>query len=207
MFRQFFIMTDETRYMNCEWCGVAFKTRGLSIHQRACKKKPKHDLGEEKAEVPTAQIMKPKKKKRKKKISPQMRALVWETYIGNKISSECFCCHQNEITPFTGWRRFEAGHIVSEANGGLITLGNLLPICADCNGLSGMNSTNWDDYVKYNRLPPRTHGDNLPVVKRPSRPAVVRINLCSNLFKSTKSFDRKRREKYKKPNKRRLWRF
>jgi len=200
-------MTDDTRYITCEWCNCSFKRRGLSQHQRTCKRKPKIPSDEEKAEFPSKKNLPPPppKKKRKKKISPQMRALVWETYIGQKTRSTCFCCHKNEITPFTGWRRFEAGHIVSEANGGLVTIGNLLPICADCNGLSGMCATNWDDYVKYNQLPLREYGDNLPKKKK-AHPVIVKIRLYGNFLNSTKSFDRKKREKFKK-SKRRLWRF
>ena len=32
-----------------------------------------------------------------------------------------------------------------KANGGIITLGNLLPICSDCN--SSMGTINWDEYI------------------------------------------------------------
>ena len=193
-------MADETKYINCEWCDCAFKRRGMANHLRTCKRKPRKLLGEEKVDFPQHFSM-PKKKK-KKRISPQMRALVWETYIGQKTRSTCFCCQKNEITPFTGWRRFEAGHIVSEANGGLVTIGNLLPICADCNGLSGMNSTNWDDYVKYNRFSLRTYGDDPPQKKNIP---IIKITLYRHFLNSTKSFDRKKREKFKKPKEKR-WR-
>ena len=121
--------------MNCKHCNKEYKREKAFIkHERNCQKN-------------------------KTKIPGEMRAQVWETYIGDTISAKCFCCWKNTITPFTGRKTFQAGHIISQHNGGKITIGNLLPICRDCNGASGMGSENWDDYVKRVGLPSRVFGD------------------------------------------------
>jgi hypothetical protein len=99
-------------------------------------------------------------KVKKKRISPIIRFKVWEKYIGNKIKAKCFCCWENDITPFTNNNTFHAGHILAESNGGEIELENLLPICQDCN--KSMNTTHWDDWVKFNLFPLRIWGSNIP---------------------------------------------
>ena len=40
---------------------------------------------------------------------------------------------------------FHAGHIISEKNGGLINIDNIIPICSQCN--TSMNSENMDLYI------------------------------------------------------------
>ena len=119
------------------------------------------------------------KKRRKKKISPQVRFNVWKTYIGNKIESKCFCCWNNKITPFTYCNTFHAGHIKSEANGGEIKIGNLLPICSDCN--SSMGTTNWDEYIeKYTNFRIRIYGDDIP------SKAIINIIKIQTFYKNYK---------------------
>jgi hypothetical protein len=69
------------------------------------------------------------KNKRKKKIPPNFRILVWDKYIGlDKGKSLCLCCKKREISQMD----FHCGHIISEADGGEIHIDNLLPICAMC---------------------------------------------------------------------------
>ena len=105
---------------------------------------------------------KPQKKPKKKKISPQIRFDVWKTYIGDKIEAKCFCCWKARITPFTYNNTFHAGHIKSEANGGRISIDNLLPICSDCN--KDMSTTNWDEYIKtFTNFRPRIYGEKIPL--------------------------------------------
>jgi hypothetical protein len=41
----------------------------------------------------------------------------------------CHCCEDTEISQMN----FVCGHIIAEANGGEITIENLLPICVPCN--------------------------------------------------------------------------
>ena len=154
--------------MNTEWscenCTKKYKTfTGFKKHK--CKKKEEEnktsriDICHSNNDI---LITKPKKS-RKNKISPQIRFDVWKKYIGNKIEAKCFCCWKNRITPFTNNNTFHAGHIMSEANGGIISIDNLLPICSDCN--KDMNATNWDEYIKIStNFCPRIYGEKIPQI-------------------------------------------
>jgi len=105
-----------------------------------------------------------KKKKvspRKKKVSPEIRFKLWEKYVGDNLMVCCFCCYKNNITPFTSYMTFQAGHVKSEFNGGIISLANMLPICKGCN--VRMHTANWDDYVEKRGLRPRLYGENIPL--------------------------------------------
>ena len=154
---------------SCEYCTKKYKTfTGFKKHK--CKKKQKKQKKQKEENKTTRRdhsnndilITKPKKH-RKKKISPQIRFDVWKKYIGNKIEAKCFCCWKNRITPFTNNNTFHAGHIMSEANGGIISIGNLLPICSDCN--KDMNATNWDEYIKIStNFCPRIYGEKIPQI-------------------------------------------
>ena len=126
-------------------CGKSYKTRGwLDKHEAKCSKYNRRN-----------------DKPKKKKISPEMRFKVWEKYVGNNIRGKCFCCWSADITPFTSYKTFQAGHIKSEFNGGDISIENLLPICKICN--VHMNTTNWDDYVNSIKIyRPRLYGGNIP---------------------------------------------
>jgi hypothetical protein len=104
-----------------------------------------------------------KKKKKKKSIDPRLRKKVWKRYIGNYLEAKCFCCREKIITPFSYNYTFQAGHIISEHNGGKTSIENLLPICRDCN--MNMSSENWDEYVKRNEFPLRRCGENPPIKK------------------------------------------
>jgi len=125
-------------------CGKSYKTQGwLTKHEEKCAKYNRND------------------KPKKKKISPEMRFKVWEKYVGNNIRGKCFCCWSADITPFTSYKTFQAGHIKSEFNGGDISIENLLPICKICN--VHMNTTNWDDYVNSIKMyRPRLYGGDIP---------------------------------------------
>lgn len=71
-----------------------------------------------------------KKSMRKKAIPQHIRMESWNRYIGKYVGCLlCPYCHTNEITQFC----FEAGHIVSEFEGGEATVNNLRPICGLCN--------------------------------------------------------------------------
>ena len=151
---------------SCEYCTKKYKTfTGFKKHK--CKKKQKKEENKTtRSDVchPNNDILITKpKKRRKKKISPQIRFDVWKKYIGNKIEAKCFCCWKNRITPFTNNNTFHAGHIMSEANGGIISIGNLLPICSNCN--KDMNATNWDEYIKIStNFCPRIYGEKIPQI-------------------------------------------
>ena len=156
----------------CEHCNKKYKTfKGYTNHKCKVLKKlmenreketqeEKKQISQQKTKQKPQQTQQ-KPKKRKKKISPHIRFQVWEKYVGNNIEAKCFCCFKNKITPFTHYNTFHAGHIKSEANGGEISLGNLLPICGDCN--KDMGPTNWDDYLTNStNFRPRLYGEKIP---------------------------------------------
>ena len=176
----------------CEYCDKKYKTlTGFKKHK--CKKN-RQNVDDIKEKTPTTL------KKRKKKISPHVRFDVWKKYIGNKIEAKCFCCWKNNITPFTYCNTFHAGHIKSEANGGEIKIGNLLPICSDCN--KSMGTINWDEYIeKYTNFRLRIYGDNIPestILKIKTIQKICRLFL---LKKNTLYHEKKRKLKKKRRRK------
>lgn len=58
----------------------------------------------------------------------------------------CWCCHVEPITI----GNFHCGHVVSKATGGKLTLTNLRPICALCNG--SMGTKNLIEFVRKNEF-------------------------------------------------------
>jgi len=78
---------------------------------------------------------------KKKSIPKKVKDDAWKKYIGNKSEVLCICCRINLITPF----EFHAGHIVSEANGGNVTVENIRPICSACN--LSMGQRNMDEFI------------------------------------------------------------
>jgi len=88
-----------------------------------------------------------KEKYKKQSIPPELRAQVWEKYIGKETSGLCLCCNTNKIV-IMGHRKevFDAGHIIAEFNGGPTTLENLRPICRKCN--SQMTTRNMIEFQK-----------------------------------------------------------
>jgi flagellar biosynthesis GTPase FlhF len=71
-------------------------------------------------------------KQRKRVIPKALRMKLWEIECGNTLSGLCFTC--NRIVKVDD---FQAGHIISEANGGLVTLSNLKVVCKPCNTSCG----------------------------------------------------------------------
>jgi 5-methylcytosine-specific restriction endonuclease McrA len=70
-----------------------------------------------------------------------MKRRVWAKHIGEEIGKhKCLCCNMTDITQLT----FNCGHIVAEANGGDLTVENLIPICQSCN--SSMGTQNLNEY-------------------------------------------------------------
>ena len=171
----------------CPVCSKTYKTeKGMRNHMDRCRM----DIN-----------IKPKKKK----IPSEMRYNVWKTYIGENIDALCFCCRKSRITPFTGYSTFQAGHIVSENNGGKLEIGNLLPICKKCN--SSMGTEHWDDYVNENKYFIRVYGDNIPeihiqsaiLIQRFYRKSKIRKTI-SNDVKPRKRRLRRRRKRVKTKN-------
>ena len=136
-------------------------------------------------------------RKKKNRISPQVRFEVRKTYIGNQIEAKCFCCYKNTITPFTNCNTFHAGHIKSEANGGEIKIENLLPICSDCN--KSMGAVNWDEYIKlYTNFRVRLYGANIPFE---TNEKIIKIQRFYKRYKTRKQCKKRSKKKNKKiPN-------
>ena len=138
------------------------------------------------------------KKPPKQKIPPQMRRKMWLTYVGDTTEALCFCCKSKILTTFTSCDAFQAGHILSENDGGKIEIGNLLPICASCN--RKMGTTHWDDYVKEKKLYIRVHGDNIPEIHKQ---AVLLIQRVYRSYKAKKIYEPPLKKKIKRRKKRR----
>ena len=56
------------------------------------------------------------------KISKKKRQEVWTKYNGNNMKFKCFCCNDIELNGLGSW---ECGHIISEINGGNLSIENL----------------------------------------------------------------------------------
>lgn len=95
---------------------------------------------------------------KKKTIPKKLRQLVWNKHIGESNGiGMCKCCLKTKIDKMD----FHCGHIVSERDGGLTELSNLLPICALCN--RSMGTMNLYDFKrKCTDSPPVK---NLPINK------------------------------------------
>ena len=135
----------------CPQCSKPYKRESaFNKHIEACKKD----------NFPKKKVF---QKKRRRALGSELRIQVWETYIGQNTQGLCFCCWNSEypIRPFSYSNTFQAGHIISRANGGKDAIENLLPICRDCN--MNMSAENWDDYIERQpHLSLRTYGENPP---------------------------------------------
>ena len=58
---------------------------------------------------------------------------------------KCFCCNDIELNGLGSW---ECGHIISEINGGNLSIENLRPICSGCN--KSIATTNMIEYINKN---------------------------------------------------------
>jgi len=70
------------------------------------------------------------KRKTKLKIPKAIRQQVWLKYNGDNFDNKCYIkwC-TNKITVFN----YHVGHNIPESKGGTIEIGNLRPICSNCN--------------------------------------------------------------------------
>jgi 5-methylcytosine-specific restriction endonuclease McrA len=92
------------------------------------------------------------RKKMKKPISAGIRKKVWEYTFNNDETGICPITRCNTILKKDGKGGFQAGHIISEKNGGKTEFTNLRPICSQCN--QQMAHNNWCDYdsISYNKI-------------------------------------------------------
>ena len=164
----------------CKYCETKILKKDKCSHEKSCHKKPKKTTAEKvKEQCPDCKKeyvnlkrhkCREKKKGRGKKskrppINKRLRMDVWIKYAGNHFKTKCFCCCIQDITSFTGVNAYEAGHIISDKNGGKEVIGNLLPICRSCN--NNMSAENWSDYVERHGLKDHTkHGLDLAYYSR-----------------------------------------
>ena len=91
----------------------------------------------------TGEVILNNSKKRKKNIPQKLRLDIWNKYIGaDARTGKCLCCRNTVIA----LENFQAGHIISEKNGGKVHIDNLRPICVGCNQSMGIQ--NMDEYIK-----------------------------------------------------------
>ena len=94
-------------------------------------------------EEQSGKIIKNKKKISKKSIPKKIKADTWDKYIGpEKGEAPCLCCRSTIINS----KNFEAGHIISEKQGGVIKVENIVPICSACNKSMGIR--NMGEFIK-----------------------------------------------------------
>jgi hypothetical protein len=75
-----------------------------------------------------------KEKYKKKHIPKSLKTQVWNYWIGKtKGVSKCLVCNLREIEKDS----FNCGHIISEHDGGILSVNNLKPICGSCNSSMG----------------------------------------------------------------------
>ena len=92
--------------------------------------------------IKETKINKPKKTK-KKAIPVALKRKVWDHWIGEHIGkTKCPCCKLTDITQLN----FSCGHITAEANGGVLHVSNLRPICTSCN--SSMGTKNMNEFIR-----------------------------------------------------------
>ena len=84
-----------------------------------------------------------KKNYKKKSIPITLKRKVWDFWVGESVGkTKCPCCKLTDITQLN----FSCGHIISEYQGGSLSVQNLKPICASCN--SSMGIKNMDEFIK-----------------------------------------------------------
>ena len=94
-------------------------------------------------DAPIEKTLIPKRLYRKYTIPKTLKINVWNLYIGKEIgSAKCMCCRESEIIQ----GHFEAGHVISERDGGATNIENLRPICSLCN--KSMGAKNMLEFMK-----------------------------------------------------------
>jgi 5-methylcytosine-specific restriction endonuclease McrA len=85
-------------------------------------------------------------KPRKKTIPKALRDAVWVTYVGEKYKGNCYVCSKDiDVTSF------ECAHVISEKNGGEVTVDNLRATCKTCNASCGTDNLNEFKAKHFNR--------------------------------------------------------
>ena len=80
--------------------------------------------------------------KKKEVIPKKIRTLVWNTYIGEEHGiGQCHCCDCD--IKISEWH---CGHIKADSKGGVVSVDNLRPICAECN--LSMGNMNMMEFIR-----------------------------------------------------------
>jgi 5-methylcytosine-specific restriction endonuclease McrA len=75
-------------------------------------------------------VEKVSKSKTNRTVPKKVRDDSWNKYVGaDKGEAPCLCCRTSTISK----SEFHAGHVISEAKGGLAIVENIRPICGGCN--------------------------------------------------------------------------
>jgi hypothetical protein len=79
----------------------------------------------------------------KRAIPKKLKIDVWNYYVSEEIGkTKCMCCQSSEIIQ----GHFEAGHVISERDGGPTNIENLRPVCSLCN--KSMGARNMLDFMR-----------------------------------------------------------
>jgi hypothetical protein len=73
-------------------------------------------------------------------VPSKMRDELWRSHFGDTFIGSCKCCNQKIDMK----KDYEAGHIISQYNGGKTRLNNLIPLCSECN--RDMGITNYEEF-------------------------------------------------------------
>ena len=94
--------------------------------------------------IPKPETSNNKTKYKKKSIPLVLKRRLWSKYFGEQNGiATCPCCKLSQISTFS----FHCGHIISERNGGLMILDNLIPLCQSCN--SSMGTKSYNEFCEY----------------------------------------------------------
>jgi hypothetical protein len=88
----------------------------------------------------SVKVIEENKSKLRKSIPKSLKMDLWRNHFGHQFKGRCFCCKKEIMRD-----NFEAGHHLSDSNGGSDSLDNLRPICFDCN--RSMGSINMNEFI------------------------------------------------------------
>jgi hypothetical protein len=98
----------------------------------------------------------------------RIREVVWNTYNGETYSSKCYVpwC-SNIINVFN----YQVGHDIPESKGGTYDIGNLLPICSNCNLSMGNKWTiqEWGKLVNHDKQSTEQPANEQPAKEQPAK--------------------------------------
>lgn len=112
-------------------------------------------------------LSRPPPSNKKRAIPKGVKQQVWNKHIGEDIGmTKCPICNHNTITQMN----FHAAHIHAEANGGEVTVSNLMPTCAQCNLSCGtMNLLDYKKMLSIDLDVSMSSGSNEPSVRSSPR--------------------------------------